>query len=316
MPFPPDPTLGQLSRVPATDLLDSIDPATFERLERAARNGGPGPTCLAPGQLRHALALSLGASDDPDPDRVRFVDFRREDEELRLGEFVERLVAPFHCGSPPSSWIAEFAWSIACEKRERRRLPEERHATIRVGRSFRALYDRCNEELLSRCRRIARNGNRRIDPEALAATAWQRAYETYWSPRSRFRFLGRGRTVGLLTTIAHHELGPMSRSELPSLPPELLETRPAPSDGPSEAEREEILVRLRECVEELPPRRRLVCSLLFDRELPSLRVAALLRLAESTVSEHVQKAKQHLRRCLERRLGDAGFGFGARFGAD
>ncbi|MFG0318844.1 MAG: RNA polymerase sigma factor [Planctomycetota bacterium JB042] len=308
MRFPPDVTLGQLSHVPVSDLPGAIDPDQVERLERAARNGGPDSSCLAPGQLRHALALSLGASGEDDPDDVRFVDFEPELAELSLAEFADLMVAPFHCGAPPSSGIAEFAWSIACEQRERRRLPAERGATIRVGRSFRALYDRCNEELISRCRRIARIGNRRIDPEALAASAWHRAFEAYWSPRSRVRFLGRGRTVGLLWTIARHEIGPMSRAQLPSLPTELLENHPAPVGGPSGPEREELLARVRQCVDELPPRRRLVCSLLFDRELPSLRVAALLRLAESTVSEHVQEARRHLRRCLERRLGAAGFG--------
>src|SRR5690606_6788784 len=205
MPFDVESTLGQLSsRAPGT-LLEDFAPLVLERFERAAFSTGPGPELLDSRQLRFALCGSLGAANqDGEPDRLGFLERVPAEADTPLRAFVDRLLQPF-CPVEPTCRAGEFAWSVACEMRESRRCPEERDASERPSRAFRALFDRCHEAVVLRCRGIVRRPSGAADAETMALEAFARAFETYWCATSRIRFLGLCRIRTLLLIIARRE---------------------------------------------------------------------------------------------------------------
>jgi RNA polymerase sigma factor (sigma-70 family) len=164
--------------------------------------------------------------------------------------------------------------------------------------------------------KLPRMAGRREKAEELAGRALALAADTKGRPKARW-----DKTKGLvgpwLSSILHnvvvsylrlktgHDLvfsdlenqGP-GQDEAPRIEEAIPTTLPGPEGNLLTKDRAQAL---KECVEELPERERLVVSMQFWEGLLNKDIAQILKVSEPTVSRASDKAMSHLRDCLKRK---------------
>ena len=201
--------------------------------------------------------------------------------------------------------LTELALSVACEQRDDWQHPATRPLNLaEADRAFEFVYAQNRAKVLGLCRRL---GPRAGNPEAIADEAWSRVFCNYWSTQARRRFLGLSRISTLVCQVARYVAIDATRDEEPVMP----------SSGDSDSERrlsEEIGVvldptanlmaaqlysRVRECMGRLPGKQRIVAEMLWFHQMAGKEVASTLRVTESAISQHLKKARDSIRACLQ-----------------
>lgn len=248
-----------------------------------------------------ALAGSLGRPRPGSDDRIQFADRRAGAVDMTLRQLFDQLDRPLRVADG-STGLSEFLWSAACERRSSRRLWTH-DLERRAKESFAALYERLSEPFLGTLHGLCRPGRVSRAPavEELAADAWSHAFQAYWSERSRHRLLGEASLLTLLNTIARRlarsqataRSGVQDCVSLDALPPSAEPQEPDPLPGASGTRAERIL---RDALALLPPKCRLVAYLHHVNGLANSRIAELLHVERSAVSNHLRRAEALLRK--------------------
>ncbi len=213
--------------------------------------------------------------------------------------------------------LQELAVSVACEQREDWQHPDVRPiAADEANRWFDFVYARDRAKVVGDVFR--RFGTRAGDPEAIASEAWSRVFCDYWSSTARRRFLGlcristlvcqvarfvaidalrmRGASISLDETSSDHEA---RRSAL------ALEQLGFSAEPSAKIAEEEFCLQIRQCLECLPVKQRIVAEMVWVREIRAKQAAELLRISEPAVSQHLKRARENIRNCLRVRGFDA-----------
>lgn len=123
---------------------------------------------------------------------------------------------------------------------------------------------------------------------------------TYWSSAGNARYLGEARAIGLLRTIAHRETVRELRKRTPNESIDDGAQIPArPAEEPVDEEyAARLAVGLAECFEELPPKCKVVAVRRYQLGESPKTIAEALGVTMGNVTNHTNRAVEHLTRCL------------------
>lgn len=214
-----------------------------------------------------------------------------------------------------STLLRELLLSVACEQRQSWQPPDA------------APFDRESATLAlefvyttNRARVVGfvwRNFGARIgDPNAVADEAWSRVFCDYWSSEARRRFLGLSRISTLVSQVARFVAIDIVRDDVdPDVREhdfeDVIENLGIESGLEDELAAKELRSRIDVCMQELAARQRIVAEMLWFKELNARQTDQALGISEAAVSQHVGKARDRLRKCLEKygfRVGGYGRG--------
>jgi len=203
--------IGAFGKLIALDVSQRIDcllhhhPKAFDRALTLAASQGlppPGPTER---DLLQALADNLsaapGATHSLEGGKIlgSYLGGREQVSVTTDWSIIwEALTSPREQGT--TTWLAELAWSVACENRDGWGLAENCDAIERAERAFNALLRRCFEPTRSfLCRRY-----NQVDDKILGEClnrAWAQVYRSHWAKDASQRFLGLGTIRNLVLTV-------------------------------------------------------------------------------------------------------------------
>jgi RNA polymerase sigma factor (sigma-70 family) len=223
-----------------------------------------------------------------------------------IWEVLVRPLAPVD-SSHPSSLLSELAFSVACEQRDDWQNPSARPIDPAVAnRIFEIVYARDKSKVLRLCRSLATNP---MESESIAAEAWSRVFTDYWSKRATRRFLGLARISTMVFQVARFIAIDSIRREARFVErdEELSDEEPLSSkedlfgeiDPSTRILADELYARAAECISHLPTKRRLVAEMVWLREISARQVAQILKVSESTISQHLKLARESVRICLK-----------------
>lgn len=194
--------------------------------------------------------------------------------------------------------LSDLVWSLAMERRAEWRSSSAREEDASDALSLAIV--RHEPYLLGALRK--RLPSRAAAVEEAVLDAWARAFATYWAESATRRFAGRSRLFTLVFTIAYRELGHASRSgaQLEALDAshEHLADRGAGPVAAAAALELDLSVALRDCIDELPEKRRVVAELRFGQGLKPSEVAEAVNTTRPNVANHLKLARESLRDCL------------------
>ena len=233
----------------------------------------------------------------------------------RIWSSLNKPFGNLHPGD--ATLLEELAISVACEQREDWQHPDARPIpATNANRSFDFVYARDRAKVFGDVSK--RFGTRAGEPEAIANEAWSRVFCDYWSSTARRRFLGLCRISTLVCQVARFvaidamktrgtalsldETCSGSESRRSALTLEQLGLSPEPSVKLAE---EEFCLQIRQCLECLPVKQRIVAEMVWIREIRAKQVAELLKVSEPAVSQHLKRARESIRNCLRTRGFDA-----------
>jgi len=203
-----------------------------------------------------------------------------------------------------STLLRELLLSVACEQRQSWQPPE---ATALDKDSANLALEFVYSS--NRARVVAavwRNFGARIgDPNAIADEAWSRVFRDYWSSEARRRFLGLSRISTLVSQVARYVAIDIVRDDDYRDEREqdfeyVIENLGIESGLEDEIAAKELRSRIDLCMQELAARQRIVADMLWFKELSARQTARALGISEAAVSQHVGKARDRLRNCLEK----------------
>lgn len=198
------------------------------------------------------------------------------------------------------SILSDFVWSLACEQQPDWRIPGFTEEGARDALA--ALYSR-------HAPWIARVAGAHAD-DLVPMTILQ-AFRTYWDPAARKRFRGEAS----LRTLFRWIVRSLARDvrPLPGMEDEQELALEAPEGGePGRDDPALFRARLADCIDRLPPKRRLVVRLRLIEELTPGRVEESLGISPQSQANHLSRAQDPLRECL----GKHGYGPDTRFSLD
>lgn len=202
-----------------------------------------------------------------------------------------------------STLLRELLLSVACEQRQSWQSPDA------------APLDRESADLAlefvytnNRARVVGfvwRNFGARIgDPTAIADEAWSRVFCDYWSSEARRRFLALSRISTLVSQVARFValdiLDDDDRDDREHDFEYVIENLGIESGLENELAAKELRSRINLCMQELAARQRIVAEMVWLKELNGRQTAQALGISEAAVSQHVGKARDGLRKCLEK----------------
>ena len=199
------------------------------------------------------------------------------------------------------SMLSDLVWSLACEQHPSHRVSDfdERRARSTSDALVGLHFDAVEAFVRSRFPDL---GDRSTD---VAVETFSRAFLTYWSARATSRFRGGARLRSFLCAIARScalaELGDTSedvQGEPRDDEPRDHETggTDAPVSAPSGTA--DLAGALADCIERLPPKRRIVASHRWLQGKRSSEVATDLGMQRPAVSNHLARSLPVLQKCL------------------
>ena len=160
------------------------------------------------------------------------------------------------------------------------------------------------------------HGNRAGEPEELAHEAWTRVFDSYWSPQARLRFRGLSRISSFVCDVATNVAFDAFRAQKKQVSWEELQSNSGEKSGASlrqlikvdkvdmdpgeQVMMEELRHRLDECMQGLTDRQQPVARRIWLQGESAKAVAEDLGVSESAISQHMKKARESVRGCLER----------------
>ncbi|MBX3327840.1 MAG: sigma-70 family RNA polymerase sigma factor [Nitrospira sp.] len=286
------------------------------------RDGG----MFVPGGFENRLAWAIahnldgGNSPNPAPPAPPSRGIRSYRDKWSLGtrftHLWDTLTKPVHMSNPDSgstaTLMSELGSSVLCEQNEGWQDPPSRPISFaNAQEAFERVYAKNKAKVVGDIRRAF--GERADNPEAIADEAWARVFCDYWSVGARRRFLGLCRISTLVCQVAHYvaidiirnraalimEEGPSDDADgkARSFSLENIGVFVDPSERIAERQLEQ---KIRECIERLPPKQRIVVEIVWCREVPAKEAAERLRVSEAAISQHLKKARETLRTYLQR----------------
>jgi RNA polymerase sigma factor (sigma-70 family) len=227
-----------------------------------------------------------------------------------------KLIRVKNEGDDGCTLLRELLQSVACEQRQSWQpadsVPIDREV---ASLAFEFVYKKNRAKVVGAL--WSNFGVRIGDPEAIADEAWSRVFCDYWSSDARRRFLGLSRISTLVSQIARfvaidvvresqkaQDRSPDERDHDFKRVIEDLRIEPGVED---KLAAKELRLRIDLCMQELTARQRIVADMVWLRELSAKETAEALGISEPAVSQHVSKARDKLRNCLEKhgfRVGD------------
>jgi len=214
-----------------------------------------------------------------------------------------------------SMLLRELLLSVACEQRQSWQPPDAApldRESANLALEF--VYTNNRAKVVGA---VWRNFGARIgDPNAIADEAWSRVFCDYWSSEARRRFLGLSRISTLVSQVARFVAIDIVRDDDDPDHREhdfeyVMESLGIESGLEDELAAKELRSRIDLCMQELAARQRIVAEMLWFKELNARQTARALGISEAAVSQHVGKARDRLRNCLEKygfRVGGYGRG--------
>jgi RNA polymerase sigma factor (sigma-70 family) len=208
-----------------------------------------------------------------------------------------------HCGS---SLLSELALSVACEQRDDWQHPSARPIDLSdANQAFEFVYTQNKDKVLGICQKF---GARTENPEAIADEAWSRVFCDYWSMQARKRFLGLSRISTFVCQVARYLVIDEIRHQEPLVTTvedasegetRLVEQLGVAFDPTGQIMAEQLRARIKKCMDRLPAKRRVVSEMVWNQQLASKTVALRLQVSEPAISQHLKKARESIRACLE-----------------
>jgi RNA polymerase sigma factor (sigma-70 family) len=220
---------------------------------------------------------------------------------------VAPLIQPKKCHS--STLLGELALSVACEQRNDWQHPNAEPIDLVVANQvFELLYARTRSKVVGAI--YNGFGNRAGSPEAIANEAWSRVFCDYWSSQARRRFLGLCRISTLLCQVARYVAIDVIRDnqrfivsdndnitvDKPCPTPEDLGVLIDPIEGIAARQLSSLI---KECVRALPAKQQIIAVMVWFRNINAKRAAVILKVSEPAISQHLKKARESVRACLE-----------------
>lgn len=227
----------------------------------------------------------------------------------------DTLTKPVHMSNPGSgsaeTLMSELGSSVLCEQNEGWQDPPSRPISFaNAQEAFERVYAKNKAKVVGDIRRAF--GERADNPDAVADEAWARVFCDYWSVEARRRFLGLCRISTLVCQVARYVAIDMIRDKAAlvmdgeaSVDADgeergfLLDNIGVFVDPSEKIAGQQLEQKIRECIERLPPKQRIVVEIVWCREVPAKEAAERLRISEAAVSQHLKKARETLRNYLQ-----------------
>lgn len=210
-----------------------------------------------------------------------------------------------------SALLDELARSVLCEQKSEWQDPPSRPVNAdSANRAFDVVYAKNKAKVVGDIRRAF--GERADNPETIADEAWARVFCDYWSVGARRRFLGLCRISTLVCQVARYVAIDMIRDRAAFV------TEDGPSGDADDGDRgfslekigvvvdptekiagQQLEHKIRECIDGLPPKQRIVVEIVWLREVSAKEAAERLHISEPAVSQHLKKARETLRNHLK-----------------
>lgn len=217
------------------------------------------------------------------------------------------LTSPGH----QTTLLDELALSVLCEQKSEWQDPPSRPVNAdSANRAFDVVYAKNKAKVVGDIRRAF--GERADNPETIADEAWARVFCDYWSVGARRRFLGLCRISTLVCQVARYVAIDMIRDRAAFVTEDgpfgdaddggrgfSLEKIGVVVDPTEKIAGQQLEQKIRECIEGLPPKQRIVVEIVWLREVSAKEAAERLRISEPAVSQHLKKARDTLRNYLQ-----------------
>lgn len=215
-----------------------------------------------------------------------------------------KLVRVQNENNDASTLLRELLLSVACEQRQSWQppgaVPLDRES---ANLALEFVYTNNKARVVGA---VWRNFGARVgDPNAIADEAWSRVFCDYWSSEARRRFLGLSRISTLVSQVARFVGIDILRDDDDRDDREhdfdyVIENLGIESGLDNELAAKELRSRIDLCMQELAAKQRIVAEMLWFKELSARQTARALGISEAAVSQHVAKARDRLRNCLEK----------------
>ena len=308
--------LGQLFDLPIEvrcTLLLLHAPDGFERAVEALQLIGA-PLCVDARRLAWAVAYNMDALakaivQGPVVGRMNWALQNKWTRDTPWDDVWRAMTKPLATGDVkrPSTLLSELALSVACENRNDWQPSSAQPIdSVAAQRSFRCVYDAYESMVLGACVNLEnRDGNHRL----IAHEAWSRVYATYWSSQAAKRFEGFARLSTLLCSVARRLavdeyrkrelLVPLDENRIAVEGARFTRFSIANSDPVAILASDQLYLRAEECLNRLPPKRRIYAKMVWIRQMSARQVARASRVSEAAISEHLKLARSAVGNCLK-----------------
>jgi RNA polymerase sigma factor (sigma-70 family) len=285
----------------------------FEAALQALNNGGM-PPCVDAPRLAWAVAYNLDelakaiAKVSVDG-RDNWVQQKKWTLDVRWNVVWSWLIQPLATSDSkgPSNLLSELALSVACEQREDWQPPAARPIDKEAAnRAFAFVYNTYESIVIRASLSQVGQG---CNPQEIAKDSWSSVFATYWSPRAVRRFAGFARISTLLFSVARHHATDEFRRQRKFVPLDeswgAVEAASSAkgfttvSDPAVRLASDQLFRRAEECLERLPPKRRIYAKMVWMRQMSARDVARVSGISEAAVSEHLTKARPVVGDCLK-----------------
>lgn len=231
----------------------------------------------------------------------------------RFSELWTTLTKPILLPNPghQTALLDDLALSVLCEQKSEWQDPPSRPVDMESANyAFDFVYVKNKAKVLGDIRKTF--GERADNPEAVADEAWSRVFCDYWSVGARRRFLGLCRISTLVAQVARFVAIDAIREKSAYVMDEgcaadgddepkgfSLDRIGVVMDPTEQIAGQQLERKIRECIDRLPPKQRIVVEIVWVREILAKEAAERLRISEPAVSQHLKKARDALRNYLK-----------------
>jgi len=270
-------------------------------------------------RIAWAVAWNIGPDNQGSMERgaPRVICEHRDDKwslETAWEEVWRVLTEPLKRSHPGSGRMRldELALSVLCEQREEWQPEASRPLDPGLAEAAYTFADKRDRDLVIRVLR-KQFGDRAGAPEEIAQEAWTEVYQDCWSTEACRRFVGLSCISALVCRVGKNIACDNLRAQGRHASWEGSGYDDGDNSGISLSEQigvevdpgEQVMMgelrrRLDECMQALSPRQQIVAELIWMQEKAAKAVAEQLRVSEPAISQHVKKARESVRGCLER----------------
>jgi RNA polymerase sigma factor (sigma-70 family) len=282
-------TLGELSEMPIERRCEFILDSDRQGLRNACVDNPLHPKCAEPGfaeRLAWGLAFNV---------RESYCDVWSR--QTLWDDVWTKVSASSKATS--DAWVKHLAKSISCEQRDDWQHPEHRPIDLQLaGAAFSQLFLWQEPFVLKVIKkRIAGIGP---DEDDLVNQVFIRAFNTYWSPRSKRRFQG----VSLISTFLHTIVRRVCADYLDDRDPGVGEEEMLPDPGAaappplSPTEAREVRRRFKAYLRTLKPHEAVVYLLVKRRKMQQNELARRFGVSGAAISQWLTSAERKIEQCL------------------
>ena len=262
-------------------------------------------------QQRHSVALAEAIEHA----RVPSVDPICTDDQVRASDLAWGFALRWTFDPAPPAWrehllddcvlqecqLTHLVWSLACERRADWREPRRTDRIPLPEECFERLHRHLHPAVRGGLRRYARDED---GADELANFAWIKLFTTHFHESAERPYFAISKLETWLVTVGRRERAARQKKDSRSVPlendveedPERVR-QPEPDDDDAP----DLEQALRECLAQLPPKRRLVLSMLLQEGVKQVEIAARLNVGKAAIANHVSRGLERLRPCLTRK---------------